>query len=632
MIKYPIMISLLLITLFALLAYIPLIPFMGFYSEDLFFSYIGHFYGPEGLITSLAFDRPFNGFLLSFIYYFLGDNASLWHIFTFLTRLFGGYILFFLLIKLWPNKLSIVTSITLLFLIYPGFFRQSLPLGYSVWIITLTLWILSLILTVYAVKSKSKFKLFILTIFALIVQMSSFLQLEFFIGQEALRLLLITYILKDQISFKAIKRTLLHWTPYVISTVMFILWRIFLFKSDRNETDINWVVQTYFQDPLWIASIPIEIIHSFIQTTIFPFFIPIVVTALRIPMGNTLISLSVGVIACILLYLYYNVVEKSKYNEGLRDSLDTKKFGKKIFIIGTISVLAALIPIIISGRFVRLFYVFDRYTITSIIAVSFITVGILLFKTTSKIRKTILILFISISVTTQLMSGYLFSANWDQQKNIWWQLYWRAPKIKDNAMLVFYFPPLSKDTFFNRIINKVQWYRIYWIDYQIWAPGNLFFNYERSPRNHFRGDYLSDKGTIQKIKDKTNERLADYNITYNKDFSNTIIISTPNDTSCLWVIDKNRMEFPSNSDELLQSSIEYSDVDKLIQTETLSVPPEDLFGNEPPHDWCYYFQKASLARQLQNWDEVDKLKKEVIQRDLKPKDPNEWLPFQKDLR
>ena len=40
---------------------------------------------------------------------------------------------------------------------------------------------------------------------------------------------------------------------------------------------------------------------------------------------------------------------------------------------------------------------------------------------------------------------------------------------------------------------------------------------------------------------------------------------------------------------------------------TTPSPPPMLFGPEPPHTWCYYFQKADLARQRGDWDEVARL-------------------------
>ena len=175
-------------------------------------------------------------------------------------------------------------------------------------------------------------------------------------------------------------------------------------------------------------------------------------------------------------------------------------------------------------------------------------------------------------------------------------------------MLILYFPPITEDVPFKEIINKVRWYRFYWAEEQIWTAGNLFFNYNNPPIDHFHGDFLRDKDILKKIKEKSVEEINNRNIIYSRDFKNSVIITTPSDTSCLWVLDNKRGEFPTNADELLISSIVYSDTDNLIGKKTPDIPPREIFGSEPAHGWCYYFQKASLARQLKDWSKLRKLK------------------------
>ena len=41
------------------------------------------------------------------------------------------------------------------------------------------------------------------------------------------------------------------------------------------------------------------------------------------------------------------------------------------------------------------------------------------------------------------------------------------------------------------------------------------------------------------------------------------------------------------------------------------VPPAGLFGDEPPHAWCYYFERASLAAQQGDWALVARLQLEA---------------------
>lgn len=616
--------SLLLITFLSLLAYTPLISFLGFYGDDFFFGYIAHFYGIEGIIKSLVVDRPFNGYLLAFNYFLLGDNVFFWHIYIFFVRLLGGYFLFFLLNRVWPKRLSAVTQVTLLFLIYPGFLQQPLPLGFQNYITTLSFWIISLLFTVEATKSTKKIKAILFTCAAIFLQINSFLQIEFFIGMEVLRLLIITYILKNEISLKALRKPLHYYAPYALSLILFILWRIFIFKSTRQATDIGWVVQTYYLNPIWILKLPLEVFYSFISTTILAYFLPATINFIRLPVKASITSLLLGVTSAFTVYYYLKKIKEHRS--------ETKKFGKSVFLIGLLSIFAALIPIIISGRFVRLFEVFDRYTITSIIGVILLIVGLLFYKASKSIRNWVIVLLVFLSVTSNLMNGYWHKVMWDKQRDLWWQLYWRAPNIQNHVMLILDFPPITQNIPFKDIINKVKWYRFYWVDYQIWAPGNLFFNYSSSPQIHFSGDFLEDKGIVDKIRNQVIESITDRNITYTKDFRNSVIISTPSDTSCLWVLDKEKSELPSHANELLKTNLAYSDINKLVNSESPITPPKEIFGSEPPHDWCYYFQKASLARQTKDWDKLSQLKEEVLERNLKPKDPNEWLPFMEDLR
>ncbi|HEX2980779.1 MAG TPA: hypothetical protein VHO48_10990 [Anaerolineaceae bacterium] len=56
-------------------------------------------------------------------------------------------------------------------------------------------------------------------------------------------------------------------------------------------------------------------------------------------------------------------------------------------------------------------------------------------------------------------------------------------------------------------------------------------------------------------------------------------------------------------------------------------PPEAVFGPEPPHTWCYYFEKADLARQMGDWDQVIAWGEQAAQQGFAPAEPTEKLIF-----
>ena len=70
-----------------------------------------------------------------------------------------------------------------------------------------------------------------------------------------------------------------------------------------------------------------------------------------------------------------------------------------------------------------------------------------------------------------------------------------------------------------------------------------------------------------------------------------------------------------------------SKIENVIADVQPAVPQEFAFGNEPEHSWCYYYEKAELASQLGDWNQVAALGEEALRLELHPNDRSEWLPF-----
>jgi hypothetical protein len=52
-----------------------------------------------------------------------------------------------------------------------------------------------------------------------------------------------------------------------------------------------------------------------------------------------------------------------------------------------------------------------------------------------------------------------------------------------------------------------------------------------------------------------------------------------------------------------------------------------IFGSEPAHTWCYYFEKADLARQTDDWAQVAEIGDQAFGIPYYPDDLSEYLPF-----
>ena len=63
-----------------------------------------------------------------------------------------------------------------------------------------------------------------------------------------------------------------------------------------------------------------------------------------------------------------------------------------------------------------------------------------------------------------------------------------------------------------------------------------------------------------------------------------------------------------------------------ILSESIARMPE-IYNPEPAHGWCYYFQKADLARQMRDWETVTQLGDVAFALDDYPNDPIERFVF-----
>jgi hypothetical protein len=116
-------------------------------------------------------------------------------------------------------------------------------------------------------------------------------------------------------------------------------------------------------------------------------------------------------------------------------------------------------------------------------------------------------------------------------------------------------------------------------------------------------------------------------VVMHRDFHNVLLITIPSSSSCVHIIDGSLPVYSENDALLVQQVGTYSHIDRIIPSGSSPVPPAHIFGAEPPHDWCYYYQKASLARQTGNWKEVASLYDQTRALKLEAADDSEVIPF-----
>jgi hypothetical protein len=105
------------------------------------------------------------------------------------------------------------------------------------------------------------------------------------------------------------------------------------------------------------------------------------------------------------------------------------------------------------------------------------------------------------------------------------------------------------------------------------------------------------------------------------------IFYEPEAGRCLWVFspqDRYNPEIPALTEEV----IPISNLSRIVTGDAPDgYPPSEIFGDEPSHTWCYFYQKADLARQMGDWERVVELADRALDSGYKPINPHERLPF-----
>ena len=603
-------VAILLILLTTVVTYGVSIPRLGYYHDDWFVLWSGQVRGAASIAPLFSTDRPYMGVIYSYVYRWLGDTIINWHLYALLWRFLGGLAFFWILRLIWPNQKYMTTLMTVLFIVYPGFLSQPNANTKQNHLYGFGTALLSIALMLEAMKTNKRGWKVLCSLFSYLLTANYLFIYEYMIGFEGTRLILLGYVLYQE-GFKDIRslaREIVKraW-PYWLVTAGFLYWRIFIFEGSRNATNVSGLAGSYLGNFRYMSiRLLIETAKDFLDTSLFAWFVePYQLFSLATYSDLGLAVLIAGIVVALVL-LYMGLFKKwwgANYNE------ETPRLMKDFIWMGALIILCAVAPVILSDRQVDLYDPYKSYGLHPIPGVVLLVVGILLMFQPN-FRRLIFIALIGISVSTQILNADYWVEYWKIQRDMWWQMTWRAPAIRADTLVMAYI---------SGGYNPQQ-------DYEVWGPLNLIYNPNPAKAPAIQAEVLNSDTSYSILEmEVRNNHVRD--IKLHRDFNNVLLLSIPSSISCLHVIDG---QFPvySESESLLVEKVgAYSLVDRIIPTGTAPVPPHSIFGNEPAHDWCYYYQKASLARQSGNWEEVGKLYDEVRKLNLDTDDKSELIPF-----
>ncbi|MEW5869944.1 MAG: hypothetical protein AB1894_11755 [Chloroflexota bacterium] len=580
----------------SLLSYAPLSAALGIHWDDWPSLWFLNYWGPTVFPQVFSVDRPVQGWLFILTTGLLGDSMFAWQIFGILVRCLGGLMLWLTLRALWPNHPQQVTWVAFLFLVYPGFTHQYIPITYSHILLILALFLFSLYTMLLAQRQPRRF--WPLTLLSLAASAASMITLEYYVGLELLRPVLLWMVQSETTAASLRQRLLRAWLPYTLPLIAFVAWRL-ANPTPRAEVliidhllaspfaTLRTLFKTIFQDMYEASLLAWSRVLDFSKL-------------LRLDIGLLLAFLAIVLVTAWLAYRFLTALgEESNSSQVVYPK---RSWGLQAILVGLFALAVSGLPIWSTELHMELAFPWDRFTLPMMLGVSLIFAGLVALLA-SKPAHSLLV----ISLATGLAAGAHFRTalgyqqDWQAQKAFFWQLAWRAPHIQPGTALLTTKLPFTYSTD-NSLTAPLNW--IYanqnQPDFQL---AYLLFDIESR-----LGGGLPSLEPDQPI-DET-FRIAPFH----GDTSQVVlIIYQPPD--CLRIVEPSIDLYTPNKPSLVRKALPLSRPE-LVSSEGNPDPlVTQFFGPEPKHDWCYYFEKADLARQAGDWQQVAELGSQVINPD-----------------
>ncbi len=652
----------------------------GFHWDDWGFAWMPVTYGLPGLVKYYSYDRPLLAYFVYLTTSWIGPHPLAWQIFGMLARWASALTLWWTIRVIQPNRKRLAFWTSAFFLLYPGFRQQTIANAYGHYLWVEACFFLSLGLMLKAVESKRYRRL--LMIASLILALPNLFLTEYFAGFEIVRPFLLWFALgKENPNVRQrIRKFAWYYLPFIFIFVVFLYWRFFIARSLRYGIDVNagevasistlgGLIATVLSQWLtvsvnaWLQIFQLPSAQDFGIRLILLYAL-ILIAALEgwvyfskrladservsenskstTPSSHSERSEESQVF--IRRSLFQNrdsslpAVARSDINNGFQkrsDEADVREnsnhFDLRLWLaIGFIAILGAQIPFLLSQLTIKLQFPYDRFTLPFALGVSLILAGGLELIPNLTRRSLIAGLLVALAIGFQIQTSFAFRADWNLVKYYLWQLTWRVPGLQPGTVLLSSDMPFQYSSD-NSLTAPVNW---------IYNPGPhsgsmQYLNWDIDVRAKSGQLDLAPGQPVQSdFRVTTFTGTTDHAVVIAYQPPGCVRVLNPQYDQDLWVAPKSVTDAAKiqtlpflDVPYLTAQAMPLSNMDQIIPNPAQLAKPMDFLYPEPPHNWCYYFEKADLARQLGDWKQVAKIGDQAFAVPYHADDLSEYLPF-----
>jgi len=589
--------------LISILSYGLLSTWMKFFHDE--YSILWFYHRANDVTLFFKGNRLFLAYIYAPLLDIFGANSYLWSLFSVLSRWFHALCLFWLVKEIWPNDQPLAIIASLLCIVYPAFQAQFASMIFGILFLLFSFFILSLLFTLKALKGDKNQTFLIIT--SLLLSCINLITTEYFFSLEILRYVIIWfYLYKDQI--QGLNKVFLHRSlPYLILYLPMIGWR---FSKQPGETtyDFNISRQLSAISPSKIFNFLINLIVDVWNVTIGAWLYALYPRHLLVEQSTMALIITLVLCSIVALFCFFYFRNLKPLKEKTRSN------NLVIIIFSLIAIIAAGVPFWIAKLPIGEHYAFSRWTIPFMLGASILIARLILLGKKSLSVFLIASFMIAVGVGNQVLVANSFRQDWNKLMDYIWQFKWRIPSLQENT------------TVFSNMLD---------FDYEnsdeISMALNLQYPFTDELKIPLFQFYLPERvGTVLLPKIEPGLSLAGrrYYGLFQGNSSQSIIVDFQY-PSCFKVLDPEIDIYNPNIDSFSQDALFLSNT-TLISKNGKQINPkqvENIFGKVPHPDWCYYFEKADLARQFNDWYELKEISIKVIDQELFPRDNREWFPF-----
>jgi hypothetical protein len=255
----------------------------------------------------------------------------------------------------------------------------------------------------------------------------------------------------------------------------------------------------------------------------------------------------------------------------------------------------------------------DRTTLPTIFGVSLLLVGLLdLLIRPRLVKVTLLSILVGLGIGYQFQTALSYRIDWAHQVSFLRQLSWRIPGLEEGtALYSVELPTRSTD---NSLTAPINW---------IYAEDII----DPSLPYHLLFLDLRLGTSLPELKEGLPLTYSFRTLRFEGSSDKALVVYYK-DSECVRVIhpeyDSHNPYFP----ELIADATHFSNLKQVVlkPDEEVSLPA-NVFGFKPDPDWCYYFQKADLARQRGDWQQVAAYGETAFKSSESPNNASELVPF-----